>query len=76
MKSSSIVYSQKVEGRNGTSDHYFLEKDYSFKRNGTLLAEDKLTLGFYKHTVFPGMLADAGFSPLGMTDNTKLQAFE
>ena len=66
-----IVYSQKVEGRNGTSDHYFIEKDYSFKRNGKLLAEDKLTLGFYKHTVFPEMLANAGFSPLRMTDTEK-----
>ena len=50
---------------------YFIEKDYSFKRNGKLLAEDKLTLGFYKHTVFPEMLANAGFSPLGMTDTEK-----
>ena len=66
-----IVYSQRVVGRNGTSDHYFIEKGYSFKRNGQLLAEDTLTLGFYKQTVFPEMLADAGFSPLGMTDTNK-----
>ena len=66
-----IVYSQRIEGRNGASDHFFIEKGYSFKRNGKLLAEEKLTLGFYTQTVFPEMLADAGFSPLGMTDTEK-----
>ena len=47
------------------------KKEIPVKRNGQPLAEEKLTLGFYKHTVFPEMLTDAGFSPLGMTDTEK-----
>ncbi|MEM9490867.1 MAG: class I SAM-dependent methyltransferase, partial [Myxococcota bacterium] len=66
--SDGIVYSQRIGERKGGSDHYSVEKTYSFRRDGSLLAEETLTLGFYRETASKGMLADAGFKPLGMTD--------
>lgn len=66
-----IVYSQKIEGDSGISDHFSLDKTYYFKKNGNILAEETLTLGFYKDTVFFKMLTDVGLKPLGMMDNEK-----
>ncbi|WP_133512603.1 class I SAM-dependent DNA methyltransferase [Candidatus Thiosymbion oneisti] len=67
----NIVYSQKIEAYSGISEHFSFEKSYCFKRNGMILAEESLTLGFYKDTVFPKMLADVGLEPLGVTDTEK-----
>lgn len=71
-----IVYSQTIDGRAGTSEHYSLEKSYYFKRNGKMLAEETLTLGFYNSKMFLRMLADVGFEPLGMTETEKSFIFE
>ena len=71
-----IVYSQKIEDNSDMSDHFAREKSYYFKKNGNILAEETLTLGFYKDTLFPRMLADAGFEPLGMTDADKFFVYE
>jgi SAM-dependent methyltransferase len=74
--SDGIVYSQTIDGRAGTSDHYSLEKSYYFKRNGTILAEETLTLGFYESKMFLRMLANVGFEPLGMTETEEFFIFE
>lgn len=73
---NGIIYSQRIGKYNGSSDHFFLEKTYSFSRRGSLLAEETLTLGFYRNTGFLKMLADVGFKPLGMTDAEKFFVFE
>ena len=73
---NGIIYSQKIGKYNGDSDHFFIEKTYSFTKNDSLLAEETLTLGFYKKTVFLKMLADVGFKPKGMTENGKFFVFE
>lgn len=70
-----IVYSQKI-GQYEESDHFSIQKTYSFTRKGSVLAEETLTLGFYKETLFYKMLADVGFKPLGMTDDGKFFKFE
>ncbi len=71
-----IIYAQKIGECSGESDHFFFEKTYSFRKNGTLLAEETLTLGFYKKTVFLKMLEDVGFKYLGMADTGKFCVFE
>ncbi|MBO9999793.1 MAG: class I SAM-dependent methyltransferase [Cyanobacteria bacterium SID2] len=73
---NGIIYSQRIGKYNGGSDHFFLEKTYSFHKQESLLAEETLTLGFYRDTVFLKMLADVGFNPLGMTNAEKFFVFE
>ncbi len=73
---NGIIYSQRIGKYNGGSDHFFIEKTYSFRRNDSLLAEETLTLGFYKNIVFLKMLADVGFKPLGMAETGKFFVFE
>lgn len=74
--SDGIVYSQQISERDGGTDHYSVEKTYSFKKDGSLLAEETLTLGFYRETASKSMLADAGFRPLGLTDEEKFFELE
>ncbi|MBE9042740.1 class I SAM-dependent methyltransferase [Oscillatoriales cyanobacterium LEGE 11467] len=71
-----IVYSQKIGKPNGSSEHFFVEKTYSFHKEGSVLAEETLALGFYKDTAFQKILADVGFKPLEMTDDRKFFVFE
>lgn len=68
---NDIVYSQKIEKHTETSDHFSFKKYYYFKKNEEMLAEESITLGFYKDSLFPEMLANAGLEPLGMTDSEK-----
>ncbi len=74
--SNGIVYSQKISSLNGTSDHFSLEKDYCFKKDDKILAEETLTLGFYRSTIFLKMFADIGFKPLGIVNTDKFYVFE
>ena len=73
---NGIIYSQKIGKGNGDSDHFSREKTYSFSKQGTVLAKETLTLGFYKDTVFLKMLADVGFKHLGMADAEKFFILE
>jgi len=73
---NGIVYSQKIQGDSKMSDHFALDKSYYFKKDGNILAEETLTLGFYKEILFLPMLAEAGFEPLGMTDSEKFFIFK
>ena len=71
-----IVYSQKIGMQNGTPEHFSIEKNYCFKKDESILAEETLTLGFYKEDLFLPMLADVGFKPVGMTDTEKFFVFK
>ncbi|MDY6783164.1 MAG: class I SAM-dependent methyltransferase [Cyanobacteriota bacterium] len=71
-----IVYSQKIGSRNGSPDRFSIEKNYCFRRDGNILAEETLTLGFYGSSVFLKMLADVGFKPLGPNKTETFFVFE
>lgn len=71
-----IIYSQKISEQKGETDHFFVDKTYSFHRNGELLAEETLALGFYRENLFQQMLADVGFQPLGMTAEKEFFIYE
>jgi hypothetical protein len=71
-----IVYAQKIEGKSETTDHFCLEKNYSFKRNGETLVEETLTLGFYKAPLYEELLSGAGFEAQEMSEDEKFLIFE
>ena len=71
-----IVYSQKIEDKKETTDHFCLEKKYSFKRNGKTLAEETLTLGFYKAPLYEEILSGAGFEAQEMSEGKEFLIFE
>lgn len=64
-----IVYSQKIKENDTLSDHFSINKTYTFKRGEELLSEESFDLGFYKDSLFPSMFAEAGFEPVGMTES-------
>ncbi|CAM2005023.1 class I SAM-dependent methyltransferase [Acanthopleuribacter pedis] len=73
---NGLVYSQEL-GKPSTDDaHFFIEKKYRFTRDQEHLAEDRVVLGFYRDTLYPEMLADAGFKPLGLTNNEDFFVFK
>ena len=67
-----ITYSQRVENKSHTSEKLSLRKSYCFKLKEKILAQEMLNLVFYKSSVFPKMLVDTGFEPLGLTDSGDL----
>lgn len=71
-----IVYSQQIEKKKETSDHYCLEKYYSFRRNGKTLAEETVNLGFYKEVVYEQLLHHAGFVLRERTASEDFLVFE
>ena len=71
-----IIYHQKIGPTSGTEEHFFFEKTYSFTKEGKLLAEETLTLGFYKSKVFFKMLADIGLEPLEDAHTDKFYVFQ
>lgn len=72
-----IVYSQKVERNDDHSlDRFSVQKTYSFHQDGKTLAEETLTLGFYRDTSFPRLFEEAGFRLLGMAADDKVFILE
>lgn len=71
-----IVYSQTIEDKKETTDHFCLEKNYSFKRDGKTLVEETLTLGFYKASLYEELLSSAGFEAQEMSEGEKFLIFE
>ncbi|MEM8637409.1 MAG: class I SAM-dependent methyltransferase [Cyanobacteria bacterium P01_G01_bin.54] len=71
-----VVYSQKISKKSGDSDHFFIDKTYSFLKDGNVLAEEMITLGFYQESLFQKMLSDVGFKPLGLTETEDFFVFE
>ncbi|MFQ5511609.1 MAG: class I SAM-dependent methyltransferase [Candidatus Krumholzibacteriia bacterium] len=56
-----IVYTQKVRTIDETPEYSCMEKHYSFRDNGRILAEETLHLGFYKKGVVAALMAECGF---------------
>lgn len=73
---NGMVYSQKVGDYQGGTDHFYLEKTYSFLQGDETLAEETMTLGFYKENIFQPMFTGAGFKPLGLTETEEFFVFE
>ncbi|NEP78359.1 MAG: class I SAM-dependent methyltransferase [Okeania sp. SIO3C4] len=67
--SEEIVYSQLVNKLEDTKDYYILEKSYFFKKDGEIMAQEKLTLTFFKQNFYQKMFAEAGFDFQGLSNN-------
>lgn len=65
---NGMTYSQKIGENRGGTDHFYVEKTYSFSRGNETLAEEKLTLGFYAEDVSRSMFVKVGLRPLGLTE--------
>ena len=63
-----IVYSQRISTPEEAGDHFMVEKEYSFSRGADVLAEQTLTLGFYRRSVMDRILDEAGFVFEGIDD--------
>ncbi|WP_353931027.1 class I SAM-dependent methyltransferase [Okeanomitos corallinicola TIOX110] len=56
-----IVYSQIIEELENTNDYRTHQKSYFFKKNGEILAEEKLMVTSFKQKVYEKLLDEAGF---------------
>jgi len=58
-----VVYSQRISRDDDADDEQFtIEKYYVFTQDEEVIAEQTLTLGFYRHDLMDGMLDEAGFA--------------
>ncbi len=74
--SEGLIYTQSLGAPSDQGEHFFLEKKYAFSRDQQSLAEDRVILGFYKESLYPKMMAAAGFRPLGLTNDEKFFVFK
>lgn len=57
-----VVYSQQLSPpQERGDDHFTIQKTYRFTRRSEVLAEETLTLGFYRRHVMDAILSEAGF---------------
>lgn len=56
-----VIYSQRVSAPPGPDDYFMIEKQYRFTRGSEVLADETLTLGFYRRRLMDEILSVAGF---------------
>ncbi|MEM8718834.1 MAG: class I SAM-dependent methyltransferase [Cyanobacteria bacterium P01_G01_bin.39] len=71
----SIVYSQSIEPIAENEEIESIEKSYFFKRNGVILAQQKLELGFIKQWKKEEILKQSGFSLIKIDDSQKFYIY-
>ncbi|NER20458.1 MAG: class I SAM-dependent methyltransferase [Symploca sp. SIO1C2] len=64
-----IVYSQLIEELEDTKDYHILKKSYFFKKNGEILAQEQLTLTFFKSDTYQQLFNEAGFDYQGISND-------
>ena len=63
-----IVYSQYIEAVEDTKDYRTLQKSYYFKKNGEILAQDRVSITCFKPEISQTLLTEAGFELQGRTE--------
>ena len=66
--SEEIIYSQSVEELEDTQDYHILRKSYFFKKDGEIMAQEHLTLTFFKQYFYQEMFTEAGFDFQGLSN--------
>lgn len=56
-----VIYSQRVSVPPEPDDYFMIEKQYRFTRGSEVLADETLTLGFYRRSLMDEILSAAGF---------------
>ncbi|MGK7875036.1 MAG: class I SAM-dependent methyltransferase [Xenococcaceae cyanobacterium] len=70
-----IVYSQEIEKLPENDETESIEKSYFFKKDGKILAQQKLKLNFIKQGKKEEILGKAGFTFLGIHDSQKFHIY-
>lgn len=70
-----IVYSQKIEKIAENNEIESIEKSYFFKKNGKILAQQKLKLNYIKQWKKEEILEQAGFTFFGVDDSNKFHIY-
>ena len=70
-----IVYSQEIEQIAENDEIESIEKSYFFKKNGIILAQQKLKLNYIKQWKKEEVLKKAGFAFLGIHDSQKFHIY-
>ncbi|NET00653.1 MAG: class I SAM-dependent methyltransferase [Sphaerospermopsis sp. SIO1G2] len=71
-----IVYSQEVKKISEDEENELIEKSYFFKRNGEILAQQHLILGFIKEWKKEELMEKAGFAFVGADQNQKFHIYK
>ena len=74
--SSGIIYSQSIANLQDEDYTYFIDKSYFFKKDGEILAQQTLKLGFFKEYKKKEMLKEAGFTFIGIHDSQKFHIYK
>ena len=61
MLPEGVIYSQRVSAPPEPDDYFMIEKQYRFTRGSEVLADETLTLGFYRRSLMDEILGVAGF---------------
>uniref|UniRef100_UPI000B4A03CC class I SAM-dependent methyltransferase n=1 Tax=Calothrix rhizosoleniae TaxID=888997 RepID=UPI000B4A03CC len=72
---SGIVYSQEIVNLMENDETKSIEKSYFFKKDGNILAQQKLKLNFTKQGKKEEILEQAGFAFVGIHDSQKFHIY-
>ena len=61
MLPEGVIYSQRISAPPGPDEYFMIEKQYRFTRGSEVLADETLTLGFYRRSLMDEILSVAGF---------------
>lgn len=71
-----IVYSQEVKKISEDEENELIEKSYFFKRNGEILAQQQLILGYIKEWKKEELMEKAGFAFVGADQHQKFHIYK
>lgn len=71
-----IVYSQLIEEGKETVDFRTQEKTYFFKKNGEILAQDRVTITIFKPEISRKLLSEAGFDFQGSSNGDRFAIYK
>ncbi|MGD1809160.1 class I SAM-dependent DNA methyltransferase [Dapis sp. BLCC M126] len=72
---TGIVYSQEIEKIAENDEIESIEKSYFFKKDGEILAQQKLSLNYIKQWKKPEIMEQAGFSFVGIDESKKFHVY-
>lgn len=64
----NIIYTQHLEEIENTPEYHLLQKDYYFKKDGKLVAQDQVLITCFKPDVSQQLLTEAGFELQGNSE--------
>ncbi len=71
-----IVYSQLIEELEDKVDYHTRKKSYFFKKDGEIIAQEKLIITLFRQNAYQKLFDEAGFDFQGINDDNSLAIYK